>query len=442
MKPGKALLRALYGFLGLAVVAALARGLSWPWQAHLETLWPAATLLLAAVALVDAISTLREDAPEVARKLPRSLALGRRSPVGLYLRNRLRRGVTGAISDHYPASLEVTDMPRKFSLPPGAELRFDYHVEPGRRGSVEFSAIELLLDSPWGLWVRRVRVPCTAERRVYPDFLAQGSLREISAGERAASLGIHLHRRRGEGTDFLQLREFREGDPLRQVDWKASARLCKLVSREYQDEQDRDIIFLLDCGRRMRGRDGHLSHFDHALNALLLTAWFAARQGDALGVCAFAGSELWVAPRKHREGIGELLDKLYDLHATTRGSDFIEAALRLTAKRNKRALVILLTNLQAEDDADLQRALGILGKKHAVILANFQEIELAARIAAPVHSLEDALTHCAAAGIVRERQRVVTRVRDRGAWVVDCLPHQLGSALAAQYLALKRAGVT
>ena len=154
------------------------------------------------------------------------------------------------------------------------------------------------MDSPWGLWRRRVLRRERASLRVYPDFLAGGSLREISAEHSAALLGIHLQRRRGEGTDFMQLREFRQGDILRQVDWKASARMCKLVSREYQDEHDRDIVFLLDCGRRMHASDGALTHFDHALNAMLLTAWFALKQGDGVGVCTFAGAGRWLEPRK------------------------------------------------------------------------------------------------------------------------------------------------
>ncbi len=441
MKPGALLLRLLYALLALALLGAALYSLGWQGQALVENTWLVAALLLAAIALIDGIGVLGEKAPAASRQLPHSLALGRRNYIGLALQNPLQRAIRGSICDHYPDSLAVSDLPRPFSLPPGGELSFDYHVEPARRGEVEFPAIELLLESSWGLWERRIRVHSAEQRRVYPDFLAQGSLREISAEERAASLGIHLQRRRGEGTDFLQLREFREGDPLRQVDWKASARLCKLVSREYQDEQDRDIIFLLDCGRRLHGRNGRLSHFDHALNALLLTAWFASRQGDATGVCAFAGSELWLEPRKHRQGIRVLLDALYDLQATTEGTDFIEATLRLTARRNKRSLVILLTNIQAEDAEDLQRAVGILGERHAVILANLREYQLDARAAAPVENFEDALTHCVAHDMLRERQRVVAGLRERGAWVVDCLPHQLGRALAGQYLALKRAGV-
>ena len=91
-------------------------------------------------------------------------------------------------------------------------------------------------------------------------------------------------RRRGEGLEFHQLREYREGDSQRQIDWKATSRSGQLISREYQDERDQQIMLLIDCGRRMRAQDDELSHFDHVLNAALLLAYVGLRQGDAVGL--------------------------------------------------------------------------------------------------------------------------------------------------------------
>ncbi|MFH7495413.1 DUF58 domain-containing protein, partial [Pseudomonas syringae pv. tagetis] len=76
--------------------------------------------------------------------------------------------------------------------------------------------------------------------------------------------------RRGPGMEINHLRYFREGDSLRQLDWKATARQRAPITREYQAERDQQIIFMIDCGRGMRSQDGDLSHFDHALNASLV----------------------------------------------------------------------------------------------------------------------------------------------------------------------------
>ncbi|MDP1165310.1 DUF58 domain-containing protein, partial [Klebsiella pneumoniae] len=90
------------------------------------------------------------------------------------------------------------------------------------------------------------------------------------------------------------------GDEIRQVDWKATARQQRLISREYQDERDQEVLFMLDTGRRMRAMDGEASHFDHSLNALLLTSYIALGAGASVGVLGFAGSCRWVKPVKGR----------------------------------------------------------------------------------------------------------------------------------------------
>src|SRR3546814_8055761 len=66
------------------------------------------------------------------------------------------------------------------------------------------------------------------------------------------------------------MREYRIGDSLRQIDWKATARARMLISREYQDEKNQQLIVVLDTGRRMMAREPAtapgtraLAHFDH-----------------------------------------------------------------------------------------------------------------------------------------------------------------------------------
>jgi len=441
MKPGPTLLRCLLALFVLALALIALRVGELPGAGLLARGWLFALGALFGVALVDGLRARREPPLSVRRRLPRSLALGRHNRVRLRIESPLSRTVTGRVTDHYPETLRVSGIPRHITLPPGGELDLDYRVEAMQRGEVVFAATEVETASPWHLWRRRQLTQNAQPVRVFPDFMSFGNLREFSDEQGAALLGIHMQRKRGEGTEFMQLREFRDGDVLRQVDWKASARICKLISREYQDERDRDIIFLLDCGRRMHSRDGDLSHFDHALNAILLTAWFALRQGDGVGVCTFAGRELWLEPRRHRDGIHRLLDQLYDLQSSTGSTDFLEAAQRLMARRNKRALVILVTNLQEEDRQDLDIAVRVMGRHHAVIVANLQEAALIEQAASPVEDFESALKLSVATGLLRGRERVLEHLRQRGAWVVNCVPRELSRALAGQYLALKRAGV-
>ena len=176
-------------------------------------------------------------------------------------------------------------MPAPFRVGPGQWTKLSYRVLPDQRGVHHFGAAELRLISPLGFWLTRHAVGEGQAVQVYPDFAKITQYALFAIDNRLSQIGLLRRRRRGEGLDFHQLREYRSDDSPRQIDWKATSRMGKLIARDYQDERDQQIVFLLDCGQRMRARDDDLSHFDHTLNAMLLLAYVALRQGDAVGLC-------------------------------------------------------------------------------------------------------------------------------------------------------------
>ena len=113
----------------------------------------------------------------------------------------------------------------------------------------------------------------------------------LAGDRRLQEIGIKTFQQRGEGTDFKQLSEYRYGDSVRHIDWKATLRLGKPIVREFQDERDQCVMLLVDCGRRMRADDRErrlgTSHFDQVLNAVMLLSYVALEQGDAVGAMTF-----------------------------------------------------------------------------------------------------------------------------------------------------------
>jgi uncharacterized protein (DUF58 family) len=126
----------------------------------------------------------------------------------------------------------------------------------------------------------------------------------------------------GSSRDFHQLRDYRDGDPFSQIDWKASSRRQMLISRDYQEQRDQSVVFLLDTGRRMRALDGGMPQFDHVLNAILLVAHVALRQGDQVAVKSFGGTDRWLPPVKGAHAMPVLLNHLYDYQTTPRPAIF------------------------------------------------------------------------------------------------------------------------
>jgi uncharacterized protein (DUF58 family) len=276
--------------------------------------------------------------------------------------------------------------------------------------------------------------------KVYPDFAPMKKYALLAGGQRLERLGIHHRRRRGQGSEFHQLREYRDGDSLRQLDWKATARMRKLISRDYQDEQDQQVVCLLDCGRRMRAMDGDLSHFDHTLAALLLLAEVALREGDAFGLLTFAGPERWLPPRKTRGTLDRLMAAVHDLHPDLQATDYLAAAQAALTRLRKRSLVVLVTNLRDEDDETLGPALRLLRRRHRVILASLREPDLDRALREPVLDFGQALRAGAIDAYQEQRRQAFARLDPRGALALDVLPAQLPVALVNRYLSIKHSG--
>ncbi len=429
--PAPALLVAVGGLLVLSIAASFAP--------TLDRALAAATALVVLAASADAWRLRRRPPPALRRQVPHALALGAETEVGLLLENSGSRPTRLQLFDHVPAGFEFSGLPLAVPLAAGQSARLGYRLRAQQRGGHRFDRCELRMASPWRLWWRRLRAGEATEVKVYPNFAALARFALLATDHRLSQLGLLQRRRRGEGLDFHQLREYREGDAPRQIDWKASARMRKVISREYREERDQQIVIVLDCGRRMAAKDGPLSHLDHAMNAALLLSFVALRQGDAVGLLTLGGEERWLPPRKSRIALDGLLQGCYDLRDTLDSPDYRAAATALLRRQRRRALVVLLSNLRDEDDDDLRDALALLRRQHRVVLASLREPIIEDALHAPVDGLDAALTHAASADYLSRRRRSFARL-EKAAICLDVEPADLPLALVDRYLELKREG--
>jgi len=432
MIPARRLLVAGGVLLAIALAAAF--------EGALEPAWRAAAVLVLLAVLGDAAAVWAAPIPAASRSAPASLPLGIWHRISLRLTNPGPRARNVEIFDHTPVAFEVRGMPRRVSVPAGGWADVRYEARPVERGLHRFGRVDVRIDSPLGLWQRRARLAEETPSRVYPNFAALTRYALLATDQRLSQIGILQRRRRGQGLEFHQLREYREGDAQRQIDWKATARTGRLVSREYQDERDQQIMLVIDCGRRLSARDGELSHFDHVLNAALLLAYVSLRQGDAVGFLTMSGEPRFMAPRKGAAVVTTMLNQLYDLQPSLMTSDYEAAALELQRRVRKRALVVMLSNLRDEDDDAIAPALQLLGRHHLVLFASLREAILSRALTARVDTFERALTHAAAADYLRERALALHRLERDGILCVDVEPQELPTALVNRYLDIKREG--
>ena len=422
----------------LAVLAALAVAVAL--APDFLSYWYALGGALALFAALDAVAGLRTPVPAVARELPASLALGVPVEVRLRLRNQSRLRLRCEVHDHHPASLECEGLPRSLVLAPQQWGELRYQVRPVARGEARFLQVELRILSPLGLWKIKRLSGEPSPIRVYPNFRALARYTLLATDNRLSQIGVLQVRRRGEGMEFHQLREYRQGDSQRAIDWKATSRTARLISREYEDEKDQRVLLVVDCGRRMASKDGELSHFDHTLNAALLLAHVALRQGDAVGMLIMGGINRYCEPRKSIAAVHAIMNRMYDVEPTLAVPDYYRAAAEVMRQVRRRALVIMLTNLRDEDDDGLLPALSLLRSRHLVVLASLREAILSRALTARVDSFDRAVTHAAAADYLALRERVFRRIGASGVMTLDVEPEKLPITLVNRYLELKRSG--
>jgi uncharacterized protein (DUF58 family) len=439
--------RAAWICAGLALATLGARAAGAPLPALAAAAGAAAALLLAATAvdLWRARRAWQRQPLQLNRRLPAALALGVPREVVLELDNPGPRAWQLDLHDHPDGRLGHEGLPLTLKIAPATQLRARYRLVPHQRGAMQFAPAELRLNTPWGLAQLRRRAGGEALLRVYPDFAQVARYAWLAGDRRLVEMGIKSYTQRGEGTDFKELAEYRPGDDIRHVDWKATLRLGRPIVREFQDERDQSVLFLLDCGRRMRAAEDEgqgSGHFDHALNAMMLLAYVALGSGDAVGALTYGNpgrQERHFAPRKGRATLHAMMAALHDLEPGTGHADLQQAAAELMKRQPKRSLIVVLTNLRGEDAAEVAPALRLLRTRHLVLLASLRESALREATEQALSDATAARRVAAAHALEQARRDAIQRLADKDALVLDVEPGQLPSALVNRYHAVKRA---
>ena len=432
MSPTTKLLVLSSAWLLLAAGASAVPALMMPW------LWLGGAVGL--VVAIDAGIGLFRKPLELQRRLPGRFALGEAGEVRLVLRNEGSRPANVEVFDGIPQGASAPTLPWSGEVPANREVRVLHPVTLSARGEAVFGPVQVRRGSPLGLWRRKSLHLADETVKVYPNYEPVIRFALLAMQHRESPLGIVRRPRAGSSRDFHQLRDYRDGDPLGQIDWKATSRRQMLISRDYQEQRNQSVVFLLDTGRRMRALDGGVPQFDHVLNAILLVSHVALRQGDQVAVKSFGGSDRWLPPVKGSHAMPVLLNHLYDYQTTAAPSDFSGAVEQLMARQRRRSLVILLTNLRGEDGKELVPALQVLKSRHLVLLASMRERSVEDAISDPVESFSSALGFLAADRYRQERREILATLGALGILTLDSTAEGLAVALANCYSDIKAAG--
>ncbi len=344
----------------------------------------------------------------------------------------LREGLHPALA---PAPLR-----QRLEVRAGQPSIWRYRLVPRRRGEHALAPLTVRVLGPWGLaWAQRDLLP--GERvRVYPQVRWEGRVGQLLAAAQRQRLGQVALRLQGVGSEPYALRAYLPGDPLGKVQWKATARHGRLVSREDTWERSARLVVLLDCARTMASMDGGRSKLDYALAAALALTRVAAARGDQVSLIAFSDRiERTVRVRSGARAARQAYAALFDLEArlTEPAYDLaVEATGQIEARR---ATVVLLTSVVDLAAAELLReSLLRLAGRHRPLLVNLEDPELRRLAAAEPRSPEEAFAQVASLEIGLANRRLAKHLRRGGIRVVSSPADRLALETLEAYLALYR----
>jgi uncharacterized protein (DUF58 family) len=258
-----------------------------------------------------------------------------------------------------------------------------------------------------------------------------------------------------QGGEIERLREYVPTDPMRSIDWKASAKRRRPITRSYQPERSQILWLVLDASRAMMSASEETpaeselqpepaprTRFESALEAALLLASTALAQGDQVGLLVYGRAlRLKLAPKRGRAQLLALIDALLHVHPEPCELDALGLIEAFAQAAPKRALFALFTDLEnAADLEQLAEHARVLTRRHLALCVSLSGHELEQRLSAAIDSEADAYQRVAAIKLKEERDRLKRKLSGAGLTVIESALPGLARAALLEYQRQKRAG--
>jgi uncharacterized protein (DUF58 family) len=352
------------------------------------------------------------------------------------------------IVDDLPEALVGVPATRSLRVWPRVRAALRYTIDPLQRGDVATGAVYLRYRSLLGLIDKWAMAPLEQTVRVYPA-LRQGEDQEIFlARGRQIEMQMRQLRERGLGRDFENLREYLEGDDLRDICWTATARRGALITRRYQTERSQAVWIVLDAGRLLQGRilrdtDDQerrgFSKLDYACSTAVALAQLALYSGDRVGLLVYGQHvQQRVLPGRGPAHLRLIVEALAQARAEGSEADHLRATATLNRWQPRRALILWITDLAetAMRPEVIDGAMQLL-RRHVLLFVAMAQPDVEAIAKGRPKNVEQMFRASAAQELVMRRELLLARLRDQGALTLDLDPDKLTSAVLNQYLRVK-----
>lgn len=416
-------------FGGICLIGIMGQWMGGEWQ----YVWriPAAALLLAA--LIERRWTQRLDLI-IHRSHDRHANLGRLFHYLLIFENNEKARLSIEFLDQIPQQVDADNKIFQLTLNPTERHEQTMSVTASKLGEVKWGILYIRILGPLGLawWSRRVETG--GSFKVIPDYLQAQEIRTHSQQQ-----GDLNRRVSGAGQELLGLREYRPEDPLRIIDWKATARSGKTTVRIFTEEQHLEIVILVDIGRLSSIQADTLSRLHHYINITARLSEKAIINGDRVSVIFYSDQPVAsVLGIKDIPSLSRLRAQLAVIRPQTTDSNPLPAAVLARQRVRHRGLMVFLTDLDESDAmGQLVKASSYLSPKHVPMIASIldQDVEQL-RDQEAKHWIDPYQSMAASENLLSE-QRTSLHIQQLGGVIVRDKPGKLDTALVQRYEQLR-----
>ena len=395
--------------------------------------------------LWDLLRLPRPEQLQVRRIWEKRPCLGVPGNVVVEVWNGGKISIHARIVDETPTQLRAEPPDLDLRVKAGATAEARYAVMSAERGDTRLGRIFLRFQSPLGLAERWAVAETQQTVRVLPNLEQARRQTLYLVRSRQVQLEKRRRRQRGIGREFDSLREYREGDELRDISWTATARRRHLITRVFQMERSQNVWLVLDAGRLLRaqvrepGNAPRFSKLDYAVNAALSLAQVALYCGDRVGLLAYGRRIQQNLPAgRGAHHVRAIVECLAQVCAEALESDHGRAVRAILNAQKRRSLVVWITDFA--ETATIPEVIEYamhLTPRHLVVFAAMGQPDLKTLADTIPTVTAEMYRHGAALEISQRRDILMRGLRQRGVLALELMPGMLASSLVTQYLDIK-----
>lgn len=377
------------------------------------------------------------------RDIPQKMSNGDDNEVQIRVFNHYYYRIEIEVIDELPFQLQIRDFRILRKLDKGASSVIRYVVRPTTRGIYAFGNLLIYVQSRLGLIRRKYSFDQNAVTAVYPSFIQLRKFDLMTITDRLVMYGMKKVRRLGHTMEFEKINEYVNGDDIRTINWKATAKTGKLMVNQYQDEKSQSVYCVIDTGRVMKMPFDGMSLLDHAINSCLVLSSIIIRKHDKAGLLTFSKRTAPGLPASSGAGqMQKIVEALYAVKTDFLESDFNRLYSYIRQHITQRSLILLFTNFETMDGLSRQlKYIKAIAANHLVIVIFFENTALQHITEQKAASTEEIYDKVIAEKFAYEKKLIVKELSKYGIASVLTTPEKLTMDTINQYIMMKSKGM-